>query len=67
MYCAGDRALAQVAQRCCGVFSQEIFKISLDVVLGTLLWVSLLEQRLDQVDPEIPSNLNLSMIPDPNS
>jgi len=28
----------------------------MDIVLGTLLWVSLLEQGLDQMDAEAPSN-----------
>ena len=35
---------AQVAQRGCGVSSVEIFKSHLHVGLGTLLWLSLLEQ-----------------------
>lgn len=26
LYCAGDEALVQIAQKCCGVFSLEIFK-----------------------------------------
>lgn len=38
----------------CGV-SLEIFQNCLDVVLGTLLWVSLLDQELGQKDPEVPS------------
>lgn len=33
--------------------SMEIFKIHLNVVLGNLLWVSLLEQGLDQMDPHL--------------
>ena len=41
----------------CGV-SLEISKRHLDVVLGTLLWVSLLGQRLGQMDPGIPSYLS---------
>jgi len=35
--CAGDGALAQVAQRGCGVSSLEISKSLLDAALGTLL------------------------------
>jgi len=42
-YCEGDRALAQVAQRGCGVSSLEIFKSHLDIVLGNQLLVALLE------------------------
>lgn len=29
-----------------------------DVVLGTLLWVSLLEQGLEQMDTEVPSSFS---------
>lgn len=39
----------------------DVFK-SQDVVMGTLLWVSLTEQQWDQVDPEVPSNLNHSVL-----
>ena len=35
----------------------------LDKALGTLLWVSLLEQGLGQRDPEFPSNLSNSVFP----
>ena len=31
------------------------------MVLGNLLWVALLEQELDQRDPEVPVNLNHSV------
>jgi len=36
--------MKRVVQRDCGVSSLEIFKSLLDMVLGNLLWVSLLEQ-----------------------
>ncbi len=36
--------------RGCGVSSLEIFQSRLDVALGTLLWVSLLEQGLGRRD-----------------
>lgn len=42
--------------------STEVYKSHLDVVLARLLWVSVLEQRLDQMDPEVPSNLGHSGI-----
>lgn len=38
-----------------------IFRNCLDMVLGTLLWVSLLEQGLSQMDPESPANLSQSV------
>ena len=44
LYCVGDGALAQAAQRGGGVSSLEIFRGYLDVVLRTLLWAALLEQ-----------------------
>ena len=44
LYHVGDRALAQVAQRGGRVSSFDTFKSYLDMVLGTLLWVALLEQ-----------------------
>jgi len=34
----------------------------MDVLLGTLLFVSLLEQRLGQRDPEAPASLSPSVI-----
>jgi len=43
-----DGALAQAAQRC-GVSSLGISQSCLDVALGTLFWVSLLGQGLEQV------------------
>ena len=54
LYCGGDRALAQAAQAGCGVSSLEIFKSHLDMDLGTLLWVALLGQGLDQVGSRGP-------------
>ena len=41
--------------------SLQVFKSHLDMVLGNLLWVSLLEQGLDQMDSEAPYNLNHSV------
>ena len=49
-----NRALAQAAQRGCGVSSWEISKSRLDVGLGSLLWVSLLEQGLGLVGSRGP-------------
>lgn len=40
----------------------EISKSNLDVVLGTLIWVALLEWGLEQMDPEVPANLSHSGI-----
>lgn len=40
--CAGTEVLAQDAQRCCGIL-QEIFRSCLDIGLGSLLWVALLD------------------------
>lgn len=33
-----------------------------DTILSTLLWVSLCEQRLDQMDLKVLANLKLSVI-----
>jgi len=49
-YCADERALGHATQRGCGVSSLEISKPRLDMALGTLPWVSMLEQGLDQMD-----------------
>ena len=48
--------------RGCGVFSLGISQSRLDVALGTLLWVSLLGQGLEQRDPEGPANFNSFVI-----
>ena len=40
----------------------DIFRSHMDVVLGTLLWVSLLGQGLEQRDPEGPANFNSFVI-----
>ena len=48
--------------RGCGVSSSETIKTQLDVGLGTLLWVSLLELGLAQMDPEGSSNPKWSVI-----
>ena len=52
--CVSDGALAQVAQRGCRVSSLEIFRSHLNIMLGTVLWMSLLEQGLDQVNFKAP-------------
>jgi len=54
-------ALAQAAQGGCGVSSSGISKSQLNVVLTSLLWVSLLEQGLGQMDPELPTNFSHSV------
>ena len=43
--------------RGCRASFLEIFQSRLDVALGTLLWVSLLEQGLGLMDPEVPASL----------
>lgn len=48
--------------RSCGISSLGIFQSCLDVALGTLLWVFLLEQGLGLRDTEMPSILNCSVI-----
>lgn len=45
-----------------GFFSLEIFRSFLVMSQDTLIWVFLLEQWLDQMDPEVPSNMNHSVI-----
>lgn len=45
-----------------GFASLKISKSYLDMVLGTLLKVSLLEQGLDRMDLEFPSNFNHTVI-----
>ena len=40
----------------------EISSSCLDVGLGTLLWVAILEQELDQMDPEGLANFSYSRI-----
>jgi len=44
--------------RGCGISSLGISQSHLDVALGTLLWVSLLGQGLEQRDPEGPASLS---------
>ena len=61
-YWGGDGELAQAAQRGCEVSFMGISKSRLDVVLGTLLWVSLLEQGLGPMNTEVPANLSHSLI-----
>ena len=48
--------------RGCGVSSLGISSSHLDVALGTLLWVSLLGQGLEQRDPEGPAHLSHPVI-----
>lgn len=55
-------ATEEAAQRGGGVTSLEISKSRLDVVLGTLLWVALIELGLEQMLPELPANFNRSVI-----
>ena len=50
---AGDGGLAQAAQRGCGVSSLEAFKSRLEMGLGSLRWVALLEQALGLVASNI--------------
>lgn len=43
--------------------SMEVFKIRLDVVLGNLLWLPLLEQRdWTRQSPEVPADINRSVM-----
>lgn len=56
-----DKVLAQISHRGCGVTSPEILEI-LGMALDTLLWVALLEQGVEQVEPEVPANLSCSEI-----
>lgn len=51
-----------VAQRGCGMFSFEISRSHLDVGLGTMLWVSLLEWRLGQMDPGDAASLSHDVV-----
>jgi len=44
--------------RGCGVSSLGISSSRLDVALGTLLWVALLEQGLEQAGPEVHVNVS---------
>jgi len=55
-------SLAQVAQRGYEAFSLGIAKSCLHISLSALLWVSLLEQRLAQRDPEVPANRSHSVV-----
>ena len=48
--------------RGCGVSSLGISQSLLDVTLGTLLWVSLLGQGLQQRDPESPASLSCTTL-----
>lgn len=44
------------------VGSSEVFKSFLDTMQSTLLWVSLLDQGLEQKGPEVPSDLYRAVI-----
>jgi len=48
--------------RSCGISSLETFQSHLDMDLGTLLWVSLLEEGWARWPPELPSYLNHPVI-----
>ena len=52
----------QVANRGCGVSFLETFQCCRGMALGTLLWVSLLEQGLEQMDTGDPSNHSANCI-----
>lgn len=54
--------MAQVAQIGCGVTSLEILKSHLDMILDTLLWVSLLEQGLERMTQRSLPSLPMSAI-----
>lgn len=58
----GDHINRYKCLRSHGVSSSEIFKSLLDMVLGTLLWVALLEQGLDQRSPKMASKFNCSTV-----
>lgn len=45
-----------MANRGCGISFLEVFQCHPGLALGTLLWASPLEQGLEQVDTEGPSN-----------
>ncbi|KAK4817918.1 hypothetical protein QYF61_002759 [Mycteria americana] len=49
-YCVGDWALAQIAQGGCGVSILGDVQKPLNMVLGSLLWVALLEQGVGPDD-----------------
>lgn len=61
-FCALQVTLVQISKRGCGISFLEISKSCLNVVLGTLLWVSLLEQGVGQMDPDVPSDLSYPVI-----
>lgn len=54
--CEGGRT--QSAQKGSVASLVSIFKNHLDMRLGSLIWVFLLEEELDQVDPEVSANLS---------
>jgi len=60
--CAGDEALEQFVRRRYGVSSLEICQSCLEVGPVTLLRVSLLELLLDQMGPDVHSNLTHTVI-----
>ena len=62
LHCEVDSGSAQVSQRSCGFSILESFQSCMDMGLGSLLWVCLLEQGLEQMDPEVPFNPNRSVI-----
>lgn len=54
---AMERSTSPVSKGC------ELGLFIMEVVLGTLLWMALLEQGLHQMDPEVPANLSHAVIP----
>lgn len=49
-----------LAREVVGVSFLEMVKSCMDAILRRMLWMALPEQGLDQMDPEVPSNLNHS-------
>lgn len=52
--CVGDAALVQIVQGGYRVLSLEVFKSSLNVILGTMVWMSMREQGLDKMGSDGP-------------
>lgn len=61
--CAGDGELARVVQRGSRASSLEILRSCLERGLSNLLWMSLTEQGLEQMDLEVLPHLNQSLHP----
>jgi len=54
--------VVQAAQSGCKVSTLQLFKTHPEIGLGTLLWVALLQQELGHMGPEVPYNVNHSLI-----